>query len=122
MLFFFLMIRRPPRSTLFPYTTLFRSRYWGTPLNVWECEREREHREVIGSYAELAERWGGGKRLPPDFDAHKPHIDGYTWRCREGGGTMRRVSEGIDAWFDSGAMPYAQWRSEERRVGEEWRS
>src|SRR3989442_1697335 len=49
---------------------------------------EREHREVIGSYAELAERWGGGKRLPPDFDAHKPHIDGYTWRCRECGGTM----------------------------------
>src|SRR2546430_13524364 len=71
MLFFFLMIRRPPRSTLFPYTTLFRSRYWGTPLNVWECEREREHREVIGSYAELAERWGGGKRLPPDFEDRK---------------------------------------------------
>ncbi len=88
---------------------LSRDRYWGTPLNVWECEREREHREVIGSYAELAERWGGGKRLPPDFDAHKPHIDGYTWRCRECGGTMRRVSEVIDAWFDSGAMPYAQW-------------
>src|SRR2546426_6875123 len=41
---------------------LSRDRYWGTPLNVWECEREREHREVIGSYAELAERWGGGKR------------------------------------------------------------
>src|SRR3989454_1807424 len=47
--------------------------------------------------------------LPPDFDAHKPHIDGYTWRCRECGGTMRRVSEVIDAWFDSGAMPFAQW-------------
>src|SRR2546426_9215576 len=39
--------------------------------------------------------------LPPDFDAHKPHIDGYTWRCRECGGTMRRVSEVIDAWFRS---------------------
>jgi isoleucyl-tRNA synthetase len=86
---------------------LSRDRYWGTPLNVWECEREREHREVIGSYAELAERWG--KPLPADFDPHKPFIDGYVWACRECGGTQRRVPEVIDAWFDSGAMPYAQW-------------
>src|SRR5213079_2362085 len=86
---------------------LSRDRYWGTPLNVWECEGEAEHREVIGSYAELAERWG--KRLPSDFDPHKPAIDQYTWRCRACGGTMRRVPEVIDAWFDSGAMPYAQW-------------
>src|SRR3989475_4782967 len=108
------MIRRPPRSTLFPYTTLFRSdwalsrdRYWGTPLNIGECDAEREHGEVIGAYAELADRWG--KRLPRDFDPHKPFIDGYTWSCRHCGGTMRRVPEVIDAWFDSGAMPYAQW-------------
>ncbi len=86
---------------------LSRDRYWGTPLNVWECDAEREHRAVIGSYAELAERWG--KRLPADFDPHKPSIDAYTWTCRECGGTMRRVPEVIDAWFDSGAMPYAQW-------------
>ncbi len=86
---------------------LSRERYWGTPLNVWECEREREHREVIGAYAELAERWG--KPLPAGFDPHKPYVDGYTWPCRECGGTMRRVPEVIDAWFDSGAMPYAQW-------------
>jgi len=86
---------------------LSRDRYWGTPLNVWECDREIEHREVIGAYAELAERWG--RALPADFDPHKPYIDGYTWRCRQCGGTMRRVSEVIDAWFDSGAMPYAQW-------------
>ena len=86
---------------------LSRDRYWGTPLNVWECDREIEHREVIGAYAELAERWG--RTLPADFDPHKPYIDGYTWRCRQCGGTMRRVSEVIDAWFDSGAMPYAQW-------------
>ncbi|PYP95592.1 MAG: isoleucine--tRNA ligase [Gemmatimonadetes bacterium] len=86
---------------------LSRDRYWGTPLNVWECDAEAEHREVIGSYAELAERWG--KRLPKDFDPHKPAIDEYSWRCRVCGGTMRRVPEVIDAWFDSGAMPYAQW-------------
>jgi len=86
---------------------LSRDRYWGTPLNVWECDAEPEHREVIGSYAELAERWG--KRLSKDFDPHKPAIDQYTWRCRSCGGTMRRVPEVIDAWFDSGAMPYAQW-------------
>ena len=86
---------------------LSRDRYWGTPLNVWECETEREHREVIGSYAELAERWG--KALPRDFDPHKPYIDQYTWACRQCGGAMRRVPEVIDAWFDSGAMPYGQW-------------
>jgi len=86
---------------------LSRDRYWGTPLNVWECDREREHREVIGSYAELAGRWG--KRLPQGFDPHKPFIDTYVWKCRSCGGTMRRVPEVIDAWFDSGAMPAAQW-------------
>ncbi|MEX2156033.1 MAG: isoleucine--tRNA ligase [Gemmatimonadales bacterium] len=86
---------------------LSRDRYWGTPLNVWECGAEHEHREVIGSYEELAQRWG--KALPQDFDPHKPFIDTYTWPCRQCGGTMRRVPEVIDAWFDSGSMPYAQW-------------
>src|SRR6266508_1571379 len=86
---------------------LSRDRYWGTPLNVWECETDREHREVIGSYEELAQRWGKG--LPGDFDPHKPFIDSYTWKCRVCSGTMRRVNEVIDAWFDSGSMPYAQW-------------
>jgi len=86
---------------------LSRDRYWGTPLNVWQCDAEGEHREVISSFAELAERWG--KALPRDFDPHKPTIDQYTWRCRSCGGTMRRAPEVIDAWFDSGAMPYAQW-------------
>jgi len=85
---------------------LSRDRYWGTPLPVWVCERDATHVEVIGSYAELAERWG--KALPDGFDPHKPQIDGYTWSCRCGG-TMRRTPEVIDTWFDSGAMPYAQW-------------
>jgi len=86
---------------------LSRDRYWGTPLCIWVCDREAEHREVIGSFAELAERWG--RPLAAEFDPHKPHIDGYEWPCRHCAGTMRRVPEVIDAWFDSGAMPTAQW-------------
>ncbi|TMG79605.1 MAG: isoleucine--tRNA ligase, partial [Betaproteobacteria bacterium] len=86
---------------------LSRDRYWGTPLNVWECDADREHREVIGSYDELARRWG--KALPENFDPHKPYIDTYTWACHNCSGTMRRAPEVIDAWFDSGSMPYAQW-------------
>jgi isoleucyl-tRNA synthetase len=85
---------------------LSRDRYWGTPLPVWVCEKDPSHVDVVGSYAELAERWG--TPLPEAFDPHKPHIDGYTWTCRCGG-TMRRTPEVIDTWFDSGSMPYAQW-------------
>ncbi len=82
-----------------------RERYWGTPLPVWVCSENGDHIEVIGSYAQLAERAGA---LPPDFDPHKPGIDAFTWTCHCGG-TMRRTPEVIDAWFDSGSMPYAQW-------------
>jgi isoleucyl-tRNA synthetase len=88
---------------------LSRDRYWGTPLPVWVCERDAEHVDVIGSYAELAERWG--RPLPDGFDPHKPFIDAYDWECRHDrcGGRMYRTREVIDTWFDSGAMPYAQW-------------
>jgi isoleucyl-tRNA synthetase len=85
---------------------LSRDRYWGTPLPVWVCERDAGHVEVVGSYARLAER--SGKPLPPEFDPHKPFIDEITFACACGG-VMRRTPEVIDAWFDSGAMPYAQW-------------
>ncbi|MDZ4864150.1 MAG: isoleucine--tRNA ligase, partial [Gemmatimonadota bacterium] len=85
---------------------LSRDRYWGTPLPVWVCQSEPTHVEVIGSYAQLAHRWG--QPLPDGFDPHKPFIDGYSWAC-DCGGTMRRAAEVIDTWFDSGAMPYAQW-------------
>jgi isoleucyl-tRNA synthetase len=85
---------------------LSRDRYWGTPLPVWACENDPTHIQVIGSYAQLAERWG--RPLPENFDPHKPFIDQYTWACRCGG-LMRRTPEVIDTWFDSGAMPYAQW-------------
>jgi isoleucyl-tRNA synthetase len=86
---------------------LSRDRFWGTPLPVWVCDRNAEHLDVVPSYADLAQRWG--RPLPDDFDPHKPHIDAYTWRCFACDGTMRRVSEVIDTWFDSGAMPVAQW-------------
>ena len=83
-----------------------RERYWGTPLPAWVCDRDEAHVEVIGSLAELAERAGG---LPEGFDPHKPYIDEPAWPCTGCGGTMRRTPEVIDVWFDSGAMPYAQW-------------
>ncbi|NIP81079.1 MAG: class I tRNA ligase family protein, partial [Gemmatimonadetes bacterium] len=85
---------------------LSRDRYWGTPLPIWLCDAEDEHREVVGSYAELAGRAGP---LSDDFDPHKPAIDELTWPCPACDGTMRRTPEVIDAWFDSGAMPFAQW-------------
>ncbi len=85
---------------------LSRDRYWGTPLPVWVCDRDSSHVDVVGSYAQLAERWG--RPLPEPFDPHKPFIDTYTWRC-ECGGLKHRAPEVIDTWFDSGSMPYAQW-------------
>ena len=84
-----------------------RDRFWGTPLPVWVNDADPSEVEVIGSYAELAARVG--RPLPDDFDPHKPHIDGYTWPAPSGTGTMRRVPEVIDTWFDSGSMPFAQW-------------
>ena len=84
-----------------------RDRYWGTPLPVWVCDQESAHAEAIGAYAELAARTK--KPLPDDFDPHKPFIDAYTWPCAKCAGTMRRVPQVIDAWFDSGSMPFAQW-------------
>ena len=88
---------------------LSRDRYWGTPLPIWVCDHERAHALAIGSYAELAQRTG--KPLPEGFDPHKPFIDAYTFACTEAGcgGTMRRVPEVIDTWYDSGSMPFAQW-------------
>jgi isoleucyl-tRNA synthetase len=87
---------------------LSRDRFWGTPLPVWECDAHPEHRNVVGSFAELEERAG---ELPPDFDPHRPEIDDPSWACPEAdcSGTMRRVPQVLDAWFDSGSMPYAQW-------------
>jgi isoleucyl-tRNA synthetase len=86
---------------------LSRDRFWGTPLPVWRCEADRDHVVVVGSYAQLAQLLGAP--LPADFDPHKPFVDALRFGCPECGGPMSRVPEVIDAWFDSGAMPYAQW-------------
>ncbi len=81
-----------------------RNRYWGTPLNIWECQ-DCGKQISIGSRAELAELSGN-----PDaatVELHRPYIDEITCKCGCGG-TMKRVPEVIDCWFDSGAMPFAQ--------------
>ena len=81
-----------------------RNRYWGTPLNIWECECG--HRECVGSGQELAERSGNPDAVKVEL--HRPYIDEVTFPCPECGKTMKRVPEVLDCWFDSGAMPFAQ--------------
>ena len=81
-----------------------RNRYWGTPLNIWQCECGHMH--SIGSRQELYEMSGDEKAKTVEL--HRPYIDEITMKCPECGGTMHRVPEVIDCWFDSGAMPFAQ--------------
>ena len=81
-----------------------RNRYWGTPLNVWECSCGKRH--VVGSIAELKEM---SDNCPDDIELHRPFVDDVTIKCPDCGGEMHRVPEVIDCWFDSGAMPFAQW-------------
>ncbi len=85
---------------------LSRDRYWGTPLPIWVSDIDPTYVEVIGSLAELHEK--AGFVATSDLDVHKPWVDEITWPA-PGGGTMRRTREVIDTWFDSGAMPVAQW-------------
>lgn len=80
-----------------------RNRYWGTPLNIWQCDKCGKMHS-IGSIAELKEL---SDKCPDDIELHRPYIDAVTFPC-ECGGTMKRVPEVIDCWFDSGAMPFAQ--------------
>lgn len=82
-----------------------RNRYWGTPLNIWECgECGKMH--SIGSREELEQM--SGNEAARMVELHRPYIDEITMKCPACGGTMKRVPEVIDCWFDSGAMPFAQ--------------
>jgi isoleucyl-tRNA synthetase len=84
--------------------SLSRDRYWGTPLPVWRCEKG--HATCIGSFSELAELSGDDLS---DLDPHRPYVDEVAFPCPECGERARRVNYVIDAWFDSGSMPFAQW-------------
>ncbi len=82
-----------------------RNRYWGTPLNIWECEG-CGYQDAIGSRDELEKL--SGNPAAQTVELHRPYVDEITCTCPKCGGTMKRVPEVIDCWFDSGAMPFAQ--------------
>lgn len=83
---------------------LSRSRYWGTPLPVWECECGHFH--VVGSKEELREL---GKDVGKNIELHRPYVDKISIECPKCHKPMKRVTDVIDCWFDSGSMPFAQW-------------
>ena len=83
-----------------------RNRYWGTPLNIWECP-DCGKQISVGSRKELAELTGDPSAEQTEL--HRPYVDNYFIKCAECGGQMKRVPEVIDCWFDSGAMPFAQY-------------
>jgi isoleucyl-tRNA synthetase len=84
-----------------------RERYWGTPLNIWNCQ-SCNHFECLGGLAEIKAR-KGLKGFAGEMDLHRPYVDDIYYDCPECGGKMVRQNEVIDCWFDSGAMPFAQW-------------
>ncbi|MEB2313491.1 MAG: isoleucine--tRNA ligase [Sorangiineae bacterium] len=99
---------------------LSRERFWGTPLNVWVCSKEPEHKHAPASTAEIEalnprafEHFRQAKAAEPSLNehliVHKPWIDQVVFPCPSCGAEMRRVPEVIDCWFDSGCMPFAQW-------------
>jgi len=100
---------------------LSRERFWGTPLPIWKCESTGQY-DAIGCYDELlakpglsgTEVWESAKAANPelvdDLKVHKPYIDAITYDSPfADGARMKRVTEVIDCWYDSGAMPFAQW-------------
>jgi isoleucyl-tRNA synthetase len=85
---------------------LSRNRYWGTPLPIWRNDADPSEMVCVGSLAELG-RWAGEDLS--ELDPHRPFVDDVTFPAPSGSGTMRRVTDVIDVWYDSGAMPFAQW-------------
>jgi isoleucyl-tRNA synthetase len=84
---------------------LSRERYWGTPLNIWICD-DCGHQHAVGSIQELKDL---SKEPIKDIELHKPYVDDVILECPKCRGDMKRVPEVIDCWFDSGAMPFAQY-------------
>lgn len=82
-----------------------RSRYWGTPLNIWKCD-DCGHTDSVGSRKELAER--AIEDIDENIELHRPYVDDVTMKCPDCGGIMHRVPDVVDVWFDSGSMPFAQ--------------
>lgn len=85
-----------------------RERYWGTPIPIWRCD-SCPASVCVGSRAELRDRALDVAAVDALPELHRPYVDGVTLRCEDCGGEMRRVPEVLDAWYDSGAMPYGQW-------------
>ncbi|MCQ2546277.1 MAG: isoleucine--tRNA ligase [Clostridia bacterium] len=82
-----------------------RNRYWGTPIPIWRCECG--HLECVGSKADLVAK--ADQDIDESIELHRPYVDDVTFTCPECGKTMHRIPEVMDCWFDSGAMPFAQW-------------
>ena len=82
-----------------------RSRYWGTPIPIWRCECG--HLECVGSRKELVDK--ANENIDESIELHRPYVDDVTMTCPKCGKVMHRIPEVMDCWFDSGAMPYAQW-------------
>lgn len=88
-----------------PDWAISRNRFWSVPMPIWECS-ECEDRVCIGSVAELQEKSGASDEQVVDI--HRPYVDDISWKCEKCSGTMKRIPEVLDVWFDSGSMPYAQ--------------
>ena len=91
---------------------LSRSRYWGTPLPLWICGADEDHVTCVGSL-----EGAGRARRASDMsalDPHRPYVDDVTFPCPQCGAEARRVPDVIDAWYDSGSMPFAQWGAPHR--------
>ncbi|MDE2781111.1 MAG: isoleucine--tRNA ligase [Chloroflexota bacterium] len=87
-----------------------RERYWGTPIPIWQCP-VCSNRVCVGGVAELKDLANGSVAELDELDLHRPYVDDVVLSCTKSGcgGQMRRIPEVMDAWFDSGAMPFAQW-------------